>query len=211
MDTQRWYMEPAAAYVASELPETKDLSPTERIAAGVQSGLRMYRYKRKPVLPRVRTVIGVLRGFAPASVLDIGSGRGAALWPMMDAIGDAQFTSIEADAERFRQLAAVGSNWSRLTAVSGDATALPFADASFDAVTALEVLEHIPKPEAAVRELGRVARLCVVVSVPSKPDDNPEHLHLLDKPRLEAAFRGAGYSRLAFDGVPNHLVLVAQR
>jgi SAM-dependent methyltransferase len=40
--------------------------------------------------------------------------------------------------------------------VCGSATALPFADDSFDVVLALDVLEHIPDHEAAAREVRRV-------------------------------------------------------
>jgi SAM-dependent methyltransferase len=45
-----------------------------------------------------------------------------------------------------------------VTAVRGDALALPFADATFDRVIASEVLEHIPDDVAAMRELARVLR-----------------------------------------------------
>jgi SAM-dependent methyltransferase len=42
--------------------------------------------------------------------------------------------------------------------VQGDATQLPFADASFDRVIASEVLEHVPDDVAAMGELARVLR-----------------------------------------------------
>ncbi len=42
--------------------------------------------------------------------------------------------------------------------VRGDATHLPFAEASFDAVITSEVLEHIPDDTAALAELVRVLR-----------------------------------------------------
>jgi SAM-dependent methyltransferase len=42
--------------------------------------------------------------------------------------------------------------------VRGDATRLPFADASFDAVIASEVLEHVPDDASALAELVRVLR-----------------------------------------------------
>ena len=45
-----------------------------------------------------------------------------------------------------------------VTAVQGDALALPFADATFDRVIASEVLEHIPDDVAAMQELARVLR-----------------------------------------------------
>jgi ubiquinone/menaquinone biosynthesis C-methylase UbiE len=53
--------------------------------------------------------------------------------------------------------------------VCGSVLALPFASRSFDAVTCLEVLEHLDDPASAVRELARVARRAVVVSVPFEP------------------------------------------
>jgi SAM-dependent methyltransferase len=43
-------------------------------------------------------------------------------------------------------------------AANGDATRLPFADASFDRIIASEVLEHVPDDGAAFAELARVLR-----------------------------------------------------
>jgi len=46
---------------------------------------------------------------------------------------------------------------------------LPFASRSFEVVTCLEVLEHLDDPASAVRELARVARRAIVLSVPYEP------------------------------------------
>lgn len=51
----------------------------------------------------------------------------------------------------------------------GSVEALPFPSQSFDVVTCLEVLEHLPDPAATVHELARVARRAIVVSVPYEP------------------------------------------
>ncbi len=53
--------------------------------------------------------------------------------------------------------------------VAGDATAMPFADASFDRVIAAEVLEHILDDQRAMNELARVLRPggMAAVTVPS--------------------------------------------
>ena len=61
----------------------------------------------------------------------------------------------------------------------------------------------------AVTEVVRVTRRFVVVSVPSKLDDNPHHVHLLDEARLRELFSAAGVARVTFDYVAGHLVAVA--
>jgi ubiquinone/menaquinone biosynthesis C-methylase UbiE len=90
-----------------------------------------------------------------------------------------------------------------------DTTCLDFADRSVDVVTFLEVLEHIPEPGKALAEAARVAHRFVVVSVPSKEDDNPEHIHLFTRAALEELFAAAGARRVRFDAVLNYLIAVA--
>lgn len=63
---------------------------------------------------------------------------------MFRAIGDAEADSLPATASG--------------AATNGDATRLPFADASFDRIIASEVLEHIPDDTAAFGELARVLK-----------------------------------------------------
>src|SRR5829696_7747229 len=89
-----------------------------------------------------------------------------------------------------------------LTAEHCDTTQLPFDDAQFDVVTLLEVLEHIPDTAAALKQACRVARRFVVLSVPSKPDNNPEHIHLFDAAQLESLLGRAGVGHVRFTYVP---------
>jgi SAM-dependent methyltransferase len=51
----------------------------------------------------------------------------------------------------------------------GDAHHLPFEDAQFDLVVAVEVLEHLHDPVQGLREMARVSRRHLVLSVPREP------------------------------------------
>ena len=73
----------------------------------------------------------------------------------------------------------------------------------------LEVMEHIPDTEKAVKNAVRLARNYVIVSVPSKPDDNPEHIHLFSNEDLENHFLAAGCQKVKFMSVTNHRVMIA--
>jgi 2-polyprenyl-3-methyl-5-hydroxy-6-metoxy-1,4-benzoquinol methylase len=46
---------------------------------------------------------------------------------------------------------------------------LPYRDREFDAASAMEVLEHVPDPEAVLAEMSRVAARWLLVSVPREP------------------------------------------
>jgi hypothetical protein len=76
-------------------------------------------------------------------------------------------------------------------------------------VTVLEVLEHLTDPAAAAHEAMRVARRAVIATVPSHPDDNPEHLRVFAPADLDRLFRAAGASRVSIEHVLNHMVAIA--
>ena len=106
----------------------------------------------------------------------------------------------------------------RITCVQGDATALQFADDSFDAVLCAEVLEHIPPallPKACA-EIARVTRGVAVIGVPYRQDTrlgrldcmacgqhNPPwgHVNTFDEARLRELFpAGLGWGEHHFVG-----------
>ena len=204
------YLELAAAFVRGKMADAPDLPPVEIVQLGLQASLRLHKFKRTSELPRVRKVLGMLRGLAPSDLLDIGSGRGVFLWPLLDEFPWLSVTALDRNAQRAEDLHAVNRGGiTRLTALVGDGCRLPLADKSVEVVTILEVLEHLPQPARAVAEAVRVARRGIIVSVPSKEDDNPEHVHLFTRHSLHALLRTAGARRVHFDGVLNHLLAVA--
>lgn len=79
----------------------------------------------------------------------------------------------------------------------GSLTALPYADASFDAVLCTEVIEHIPDHDVAARELARVLKPggVSIASVPFRPAPfDPNHArtdYSLDE--FSALLAGAGF------------------
>jgi ubiquinone/menaquinone biosynthesis C-methylase UbiE len=178
---------------------------------GKEHNLRLHRFKKSMELPRVRKVLGILKGIQPQNLLDIGSGRGVFLWPLLDDFPFLPITCVDRLDYRVTDIQAVHNGGiEQLTAIQGDVIALPFADASFDVVTMLEVLEHIPATTKALQEVCRVARRFLILSVPSKEDDNPEHIHLFDQARLTQLLHEQGITRISFDYVLNHMIIVAR-
>ncbi|HLM55894.1 MAG TPA: methyltransferase domain-containing protein [Pyrinomonadaceae bacterium] len=209
----RYFTRLAAAFVRGRLGEAaaRGLSDAELVAAGLAAGLRLHKFKRNAELPRVRRVLGILRGLQPATLLDVGSGRGTFLWPLLDAFPDLMVTAVDTDARRVADINAVRDGGvPNLRALRADAAALGVEDKSVDVLTALEVLEHLASPQRAAAEAMRVARGHVVASVPSKEDDNPEHIHLFDRRGFESLLLGAGARGVKVDFVLNHMIAVAR-
>lgn len=207
----RYYLDLARAFVRGRLPDApEDLSPIDLFEHGDEAGLRLHKFKRAQILPRIKRVFGYFHQLQPADLLDVGSGRGVFLWPLLDAFPHLDVHCIDVRQDRVDDLLAVRRGGvERLNASVMDATAMTFADDSFDGVTMLEVLEHLEKPALAVAHAVRVARRFVVASVPSKPDDNPEHVQLFTGETLSALFRQANVSRVSVSYVLNHVVALA--
>ncbi len=212
MEQAHFYTDLAVAYVRGMRPDlVVGGDDAATIARARSAGLRLHRFKRTATLARVSKVLGLVRGFAPERLLDVGSGRGAFLWPLIAEIGAVDLTTIDVLPQRVATVAAVARGGvSGLSAVQMDATALGFASDSFDMVTVLEVLEHLEEPGRAAAEAMRVTRRVVVATVPSRADDNPEHIQLFDRDSVAGLFAAVGARRVEVEYVLNHMVVVAQ-
>jgi len=198
--------------LACPLDELTEADYDALLELGRAAGLKTHYFKRHEALPRVKLVLGLLRGVQPESLLDVGSGRGAFLFPFMREFPWVPVTSLDILEKRVAMLTAIhDGGLDQLTVLNASICEWDAPSGSYDVVTLLEVLEHIPDVQAAVTNAVRLAQRFVAVTVPSKPDDNPEHIHLLTKPVLTELFHNAGCDDLRFSGVTGHLFMVAKK
>jgi len=106
----------------------------------------------------------------PERVLDVGCGPGVMIEPVVSRGG--RLTGVDLSAEMVARARARARHLNvedRCEFVMGSAGDLPFEDASFDAVTAMGVLEYVPDDARMLREMARVLRPggVAVVTVPN--------------------------------------------
>ena len=135
-------------------------------------------------------------GLGPDSkILDVGCATGG-MMRVMEGLG--RFTGLDANPKAAAMARARSGN----PVIVGDATCLPFEDATFDGVTAMDVLEHIQDHEAAVREIRRVLKPGgpLIATVPCHPalfsahDVALHHVRRYTRPEFLALLRDGGFT-----------------
>ena len=208
MSLSNHYEQFAAAYVRGKL----GIEGSDAEVLSAAGDLRLHRFKRSSQLPRVRKVLGTLHALAPERLLDLGTGRGVFLWPLLEEFPHLEVVCVDVLDYRVADLQALArGGLERVTAHHCALEEMPFSDREFPVVTMLEVLEHTRDPFRALNEVARVCGRALILSVPSHEDDNPEHLHLFNPSQLQQWLKQLGFARVKLEGVLNHLVVLAQR
>jgi ubiquinone/menaquinone biosynthesis C-methylase UbiE len=142
--------------------------------AGVPTGNTFDKYgSSNPVVKRLMsgfhsTLDELWAKAKPSSILDVGCGEGVLTAEWADRLGDGRIVGVDLDDPKLR------AEWERrerpnLEFRVEEATRLSFGEDEFDMACAIEVLEHVPEPEATLAEMARVASRHVLVSVPREP------------------------------------------
>jgi arsenite methyltransferase len=115
-------------------------------------------YRTDDVVAQRRVTLDALALEPGEHVLDIGSGPGLLAASMAEAVGpDGRVSGVD-PSESMREMASARPAPVPMEFVAGDATALPFADASFDAAVSTQVYEYVADMPAALREVRRVLK-----------------------------------------------------
>jgi colanic acid/amylovoran biosynthesis glycosyltransferase len=121
-------------------------------------------------------------------VLDVGCGVGA-LTRTLERLGAGSITGIDLEPE---MIDAAARRYPDHSWCVGDASALPFADGTFDSVVSLGLLEYVEDLDAIVRELARVARAGSLVLASAPQSGSPNAIAYAAYDSLRPGARDAG-------------------
>ena len=143
-----------------------------RIKNPVQKSTNLAKHTTKNPIGRIflnnflATVVKTTKPLNIDSVLDVGCGEGFTMDRLQKEKIGKSYEGIEYE-ETAVDLAK--KLYPRLTFKQGDIYKLPYKSNSFDLVVCTEVLEHLENPKKAYRELIRVSRKYILLTVPNEP------------------------------------------
>lgn len=149
---------------------------------------------------RVEFVFRLLRGIEFRKPLDAGCGNGYLAGRLAERAGRAWGTDLS--LSRLRDTSRM---FPKVSFCRASIFGQPFADRTFDLVSAVEVVEHLEEPDRALRELRRLSARHVLVTVPYRgpltllycphcntPYYHDGHVQSFNEERLAGLFQAAG-------------------
>lgn len=116
--------------------------------------------------PFQRRFIATVAGVSPQSLLEVGTGEGFLLERLHQRLPQTRMVGLDVVESFVNEGHRI---FPHLDLRVGDIYHINEPDNSWDVVVASEILEHLDHPEEALRELKRVAKNYVVLSVPWEP------------------------------------------
>lgn len=160
---------------------------------------------------RLERTIALLPG-GIRSLLDVGVGEGDWLRLLAERRPSLRLAALDLSPRRLADLSVVHRDGTAIEKHEGDVTAMPLPDGSFEVVSLLEVIEHVPAWEAAVRDALRVASRGVLITVPyrellqttvcvhcDRPTPLWGHVHAFDESSFD---RFADRARISLKRIP---------
>ena len=148
----------------------------------------------------------------PKSILDCGCGGGRNVAELLKRYPQAEVTGLdysEVSVKKSQEVNADAVQNGRCRIVQGDVSALPFADASFDLVSAFETVYFWPGPDRSFAEVFRVLRTGGVFMVVNEADGKNkadekwtniiDGMKIYGKEEIERCLYEAGFTRVEAD------------
>jgi SAM-dependent methyltransferase len=134
-----------------------------------------------------RTLLDLMAPPPAGRILDVGCGSGALARALAQRLGPAaRIDAVDVNPFFLGEAAALAADFGeRIRFAPGSATALPFADATFDAVYSVTVLEECDADQA-IAEMRRVARPGGRIGIVVRAIDLPQWWNLTLPPAIKA-------------------------
>lgn len=113
------------------------------------------------------TLYGLVAQSGGKAVLDAGCGEGFVVDYLAGKDPSLRLTGVDLSSEAVAYATEHFGDKARFR--TGSVYKLPFSDRSFDLVICSEVLEHLDDPAGALKELRRVSRNAILITVPLEP------------------------------------------
>ena len=177
---------------------------------------RNWRYFKITELPRVIKCSNIVNGLTNCNtMLDVGTGRGNFFWYFINN----SFRLLTLDVSlcepnpHYLDVISRGllydARWNIIEKFNHSFEEIE--DREYNLITVFEVLEHIPDLKKAIAKLFELANKYILISVPSKEDNNPEHLRVINPEMMRDLIEPYEHKNLKIlGGVLNHYIYLIQ-